>query len=48
MENWELELQNRLSIGIAIGWSLFNKDEEYDYGEFVLYLGIISLHFKWQ
>jgi len=48
MESWVLEIQNRLAIGFAIGFSVFNKDEEYDYGEFVLYLGIISLHFKWQ
>lgn len=48
MEAWELEVQNRIPVGVAIGWSLFNKDESYDYGELILYLGIISLHFKWQ
>jgi hypothetical protein len=48
MEAWEIEIQNRIPVGVAIGWSFFNKDESYDYGELILYLGIISLHFKWQ
>jgi|TARA_R110000782_G_scaffold68967_1_gene138767 hypothetical protein len=48
MENWELELQSRIPVGIAVGWSFYNKDENYDFGEFILFLGIISLHFKWQ
>ena len=48
MEAWEIELQNRIPVGIAVGWSFYNKDENHDYGEFVVYLGLISLHFKWQ
>jgi hypothetical protein len=48
MEAWEIEIQNRIPVGIAIGWSLYNKDESYDFGELIIYLGIISLHFKWQ
>lgn len=48
MEAWELEIQNRIPVGIAFGWSFFNKDESYEYGELIVYLGIISLHFKWQ
>lgn len=48
MEAWELEIQNRIPVGIAFGWSFFNKDESYEFGELIVYLGIISLHFKWQ
>tara|TARA_R110000803_G_scaffold68183_5_gene129949 strand:- start:546 stop:692 length:147 start_codon:yes stop_codon:yes gene_type:complete len=48
MEAWEIELQNRIPVGIAFGWSFYDKDENHDYGEFVVYLGLISLHFKWQ
>ena len=48
MEAWEIEIQNRIPVGIAIGWSLYNTDESYDFGELIIYLGIISLHFKWQ
>lgn len=48
METWELEIENRIPVGIAFGWSYFGKDESYDYGELKVYLGIISLNFKWQ
>jgi len=43
----EIELHNRLSIGPAIGWGLYNIDEEFDYGEFIVYLLVISIHFRW-
>jgi hypothetical protein len=48
MENWTLELQNRIEIGLAFGWSYYKKDEQFDYGEFILFLGFISLHFKYE
>jgi hypothetical protein len=43
----EIEIQNRLKLGLVFGWALYNIDEEYDYGEFILYLFVISLHIRW-
>ena len=48
MNNWSLELQNRIQVGFAIGWSYYGIDDDFDYGEFILFLGLFSLHFKWQ
>tara|TARA_R100001198_G_scaffold96014_1_gene84079 strand:+ start:1105 stop:1251 length:147 start_codon:yes stop_codon:yes gene_type:complete len=48
MEAWELEVENRIPVGIAFGWSYFGIDDEYDHGELKIYLGLISLNFKWQ
>ena len=45
---YEISLQNRLSIGFALGWSYFPVDDEFDYSELVLYLGLLSLHIKKQ
>ena len=45
---YEISLQNRLKIGFALGFSYYGVDEEFDYGEFILYLGLLSLHFKYQ
>jgi hypothetical protein len=45
---YEISLQNRLSIGFALGWSYFPVDNEFDYSELVLYLGLLSLHIKKQ
>jgi hypothetical protein len=43
----EIEIQNRLRLGLVLGWALYNIDEEYDYGEFILYLLFISVHVRW-
>lgn len=48
MGSWSLELQNRIHIGLAVGWSYYGQDEEFDYSEFILFLGIISLNFKYE
>jgi len=48
MEEVKLEIQERLSIGFALGWSYFGATIKYPYNELVIYLGIISLNFKWQ
>jgi len=45
--DWQLEIQNRLNVGICIGWSYYDADEEFAWREFILYLGLVSLHFKW-
>ena len=43
----EIEIQNRLKTGLVLGWALYNVDDEYDYGEFIVYLLFISLHVRW-
>lgn len=48
MEEVTLEIQERLSIGFALGWSFFGATEQFPYDELIIYLGIVSLNFKWQ
>ncbi len=44
----EIEIHNRIPIGFAIGWSWFGIEENYDFNEIIIYLVIISVHFKWK
>ena len=48
MEGVVIEIQERLSIGFAVGWGYYVAIEEYPYDELVIYLGIISINIKWQ
>ena len=48
MGNWSLELQNRVQVGFAVGWSYYGRDEEFSYSEIILFLGLISLNFKYE
>ena len=43
---WEVEFQNRLYIGPAIGFSIYEPDKEYNFSEVIIFLGLISLHIK--
>jgi hypothetical protein len=45
---YELSVSSRLYIGLAIGWSLYQVDEEFDYGEFTLHLGLFNLHLRYK
>lgn len=44
----EIKIQSRFDIGPAIGWGYYGKDEEFDYGELVIYLTFISIHIRWE
>ena len=44
---WQLEIQNRLTVGPAFGFSIYLRDEEYDEGEWIFYFGLISVHVKY-
>jgi len=46
--SWELSIELLVEIGILFGWSYHPSDEEYDYCEFVLYLGLFSINYKWE
>ncbi len=48
MEEVMIEIQERLSVGFALGWSYYVAIEEHPYDELVIYLGIISINIKWQ
>lgn len=47
VEFWQLEIQNRLHSGPVIGFSVYPRDEEYSEGEWILYLGLFSIHLKY-
>ena len=41
-----IEIHNRLQVGFAVGFSYYGSDDEVEYSEFILFLGLISIHFK--
>jgi hypothetical protein len=43
---YEIELQNRMKVGFVLGFSIFPSDKDYEYTEYIIYLGLISLHIK--
>ena len=43
---YEVELQNRMKVGFVLGFSIFPSDEDFKFSEYILYLGLISLHIK--
>jgi hypothetical protein len=44
---WDLEIHNRISIGFALGFAYYGRDEEHDWSEITLYLGLISIVIKY-
>jgi hypothetical protein len=43
---YEIELQNRIDVGFVLGFSIFPSDKDFNYTEYILYLGLISIHLK--
>jgi len=43
---WELSIHNRIDIGFCLGWSWYGLDSEFNYSEFIVFLGLISLNLK--
>jgi len=43
---YEVSIQNRLMIGFALGFSIFTADDEFNYTEYIVYIGLISIHIK--
>jgi hypothetical protein len=39
----EIELHNRVKVGFALGWSFYSKDEEFEYSELNIYIGLIGI-----
>ena len=44
---WDLEIHNRIQLGFALGWSYFAKDDEHNYSELNIYVGITGLTIKY-
>lgn len=44
--HWEVEFQNRMYIGPALGFSVYEPEDQYNFSEVVIFLGLISLHIK--
>ena len=43
---YEIELQNRIKVGFCLGFGIYPSDKDYDFSEYILYLGLISIHIK--
>ena len=41
-----VEIHNRIQIGFALGFSYYPPDEEAIYSELIVYIGLLSVHFK--
>lgn len=48
MRDYVISIENRMTIGFTLGWSWYTIDEDYDYGEFNLYLGLIAINIKYR
>lgn len=48
MKGYVIAIENRVPIGFALGWAWYRRDEEFDYGEFILYLGLIAINIKYE
>ena len=46
--SYSVSIENRLSVGFALGWSYYGRDEDYDYGEFTLHIGLINLKIRYE
>ncbi len=45
--SYELEIHNRIYIGFALGFQYYSKDEEHDWSEVTLFLGLINIVIKY-
>ena len=48
MNNWELNIINRIGNGLLLGWSYFEKEEGYEFYEFSLYLLFVQFQLRWE
>lgn len=45
--SYELEIQNRINVGFALGFQYYGKDDEHDWGELTIFVGLINIVFKY-
>jgi len=44
---WDIEIHNRIRIGFAIGIQYYAEDEQHDWSELTIFLGLISIVIKY-
>lgn len=47
MECYELSIENRWNIGMAVGWSYYPPDDNHNYNELVVYVFLVSIIIRW-
>ena len=47
MGQYEISLQNRMPMGIALGWSYYPPNAELEYSEVCIYLFLVSIIIRW-
>jgi hypothetical protein len=45
--SYELEIHNRIRIGFAVGFQYYGKDEQHDWAEVTLFIGLINIVIKY-
>jgi hypothetical protein len=45
--NWTIEIVNLIPSGFVVGFSIYPRNDEYDENEVIIFLLLISIHFKW-
>ena len=43
----EILIINRISNGLALGWTYYDRDEDHDYEELTIHIAILDLRFMW-
>ena len=46
--SYTIVIENRVSIGFCLGFSSYSANDEYSYGEFILYLGLIAIRIRYE
>ena len=44
---WDIEIHNRISIGFALGFQYYGQDDEHNWSELTIFLGLISIVIKY-
>ena len=45
--SYEIEILNRIYIGLALGFQYYGKDDDHDWVELTIFVGLISIVFKY-
>ena len=48
MDNWELNIINRVDNGLLLGWSFYNPEDDFDFYEFSIYLLFVQFQLRWE
>ena len=43
----EIEIHNRITVGFALGWAYYSRDEENEWSEIHFFLGLIGITLKY-